>query len=104
MCHGDEGDGKGDLAVQMKLELKDWRHPDSLAKMTDGELFYIITNGRGKMTGGEGDRTKETTRWNPVNLALRSFARQLFAFGRLFCRRRPIDLGVLRGMLGLDTL
>jgi hypothetical protein len=25
MCHGDEGDGKGDLAVQMKLELKDWR-------------------------------------------------------------------------------
>jgi hypothetical protein len=46
----------------MKLNLKDWRNPDSLAKMTDGELFYVITNGRGKMTGGEGDRTKETTR------------------------------------------
>ena len=73
MCHGTDGDGKGDLAVQMKLDLKDWRNPDSLAKMTDGELFYIITNGRGKMTGGEGDRTKETTRWNLVNL-VRSFA------------------------------
>jgi hypothetical protein len=32
MCHGDEGDGKGDLAVEMKLGLKDWRDPDSLAK------------------------------------------------------------------------
>jgi len=73
MCHGEDGDGKGDLAVEMKLELKDWRNPDSLAKMTDGELFYIITNGRGKMTGGEGDRTKETTRWNLVNL-VRSFS------------------------------
>jgi mono/diheme cytochrome c family protein len=73
MCHGDQGDGKGDLAVDMKLGLKDWRNPDSLAKMTDGELFYIITNGRVKMTGGEGDRTKETTRWNLVNL-VRSYS------------------------------
>ncbi len=72
MCHGDNGDGKGDLAIQMKLDLKDWRNPDSIAKMTDGELYYIITNGRGKMTGGEGDRTKESTRWNLVNL-VRSF-------------------------------
>jgi len=73
MCHGSDGDGKGELAMQMKLDLKDWRNPDSLAKMTDGELYYIITNGRGKMTGGEGDRTKETTRWNLVNL-VRSFS------------------------------
>jgi mono/diheme cytochrome c family protein len=32
MCHGDEEDGKGDLAVEMKLGLKDWRDPDSLVK------------------------------------------------------------------------
>jgi mono/diheme cytochrome c family protein len=75
MCHGTDGDGKGDLAVQMKLELKDWRNPDTLAKMTDGELFYIISNGRGKMTGGEGDRTKEETRWNLVIL-VRSFSKK----------------------------
>jgi hypothetical protein len=68
MCHEDEGDGKGVVAVQMQLELKDWRNPDSLAKMTHGELYYIITNGRGKMAGGERDRSKETTRWNLVNL------------------------------------
>ena len=75
MCHGKDGDGKGDLASDMKLELKDWRDPNSLAKMTDGELFYIITNGRGKMTGGEGDRTKEEVRWNLVNV-VRAFAKK----------------------------
>ncbi|HET6932340.1 MAG TPA: cytochrome c [Candidatus Acidoferrum sp.] len=75
MCHGKDGDGKGDLAADMKLQLKDWRDPNSLAKMTDGELFYIITNGRGKMTGGEGDRTKEEVRWNLVNV-VRAFAKK----------------------------
>src|SRR5271157_3408256 len=72
MCHGKDGDGKGDLAEQMKLNLHDWRDASSIAKMTDGELFYIITNGRGKMTGGEGDRTKDEVRWQLVNY-VRSF-------------------------------
>jgi mono/diheme cytochrome c family protein len=75
MCHGANGDGKGDLAEQMKLQLSDWRDPDALSKYTDGALFYIITNGRGKMVGGEGDRTKEGIRWNLVNL-VRSFAKK----------------------------
>jgi len=75
MCHGVQGDGKGDLATDMKLKLNDWRDPSTLAKMTDGELFYIITNGRGKMTGGEGDRTSEEVRWNLVNY-VRSFAKK----------------------------
>ena len=75
MCHGAQGDGKGDLATDMKLQLKDWRDPKSLEKMTDGELFYIVTNGRGKMTGGEGDRTSEEVRWNLVNY-VRSFAKK----------------------------
>lgn len=75
MCHGKDGDGKGDLAADMKLQLKDWRDPNSLAKMTDGELFYIVTNGRGKMTGGEGDRTKEEVRWNLVTV-VRAFAKK----------------------------
>ena len=75
MCHGDNGDGKGDLAESMKLQLSDWRNPESIAKYTDGALFYIITNGRGKMVGGEGDRTKEEVRWNLVNL-VRSFGKK----------------------------
>jgi mono/diheme cytochrome c family protein len=75
MCHGKNGDGKGDLAADMKLDLNDWRDANSIAKMTDGELFYIVTNGRGKMTGGEGDRTTEQVRWNLVTL-VRSFAKK----------------------------
>ncbi len=75
MCHGPNGDGKGDLAEQMKLQLSDWRQPDALSKFTDGALFYIVTNGRGKMVGGEGDRTKEEIRWNLVSL-VRSFAKK----------------------------
>jgi mono/diheme cytochrome c family protein len=75
MCHGKDGDGQGELATDMKLQLNDWRNPDSISKMTDGELFYIITNGRGKMTGGEGDRTKDEVRWNLVSL-VHSFAKK----------------------------
>jgi mono/diheme cytochrome c family protein len=75
MCHGKNGDGKGDLAEQMKLQLKDWRDPNSLSRYTDGELFYVVTNGRGQMVGGEGDRTKEEVRWNLV-LLVRSFSQK----------------------------
>lgn len=74
MCHGKEGDGKGDLAADMKLELRDWRDPASLEKLTDGELFWIVSNGKGKMPG-DGDRDKEKMRWNYVNL-IRSFAKK----------------------------
>ena len=74
MCHGKSGDGKGDLAADMKLELRDWRDATSIEKMTDGELFWIISNGKGKMPG-EGDRTKEKVRWNFVSL-VRSFAKK----------------------------
>jgi mono/diheme cytochrome c family protein len=75
MCHGRNGDGKGDLAEQMKLQLSDWRDPAALANRSDGELFYIVSNGKGKMVGGEGDRTTEKVRWNLVNL-MRTFGKK----------------------------
>lgn len=74
MCHGENGDGKGDLADIMKLKLNDWRDASSLAGRTDGELYYILTNGKGQMLGN-GDRTKEDMRWKLVNLT-RSFAKK----------------------------
>lgn len=77
MCHGKDGDGKGDLAADMKLELHDWRDPSTLEKMTDGELFWIVSNGKGKMLGN-GDRDSEKMRWNYVNL-VRSFAKKAAA-------------------------
>lgn len=74
MCHGKTGDGKGDLAEDMKLELHDWRDPSTIEKMTDGELFWIISNGKGKMPGN-GDRDTEKMRWKYVNL-VRSFGKK----------------------------
>jgi hypothetical protein len=72
MCHGAQGDGKGELVESMKLAMRDWGDPASLTGLSDGEMFYIITKGKGKMTG-EGDRQPEKLRWNLVNL-VRSFA------------------------------
>lgn len=66
MCHGKDGDGKGDLAVQLELKMPDYRQPESLAPFTDGELFYILTNGMGKMVG-EGDRSPDEKKWNVIN-------------------------------------
>jgi len=74
MCHGKAGDGKGDLAADMKLNLKDYRDSDSLKGMKDGELAYIIKNGKGDMPG-EGDRAKGDETWNLVNY-VRSFAKK----------------------------
>ena len=76
MCHGKDGDGKGDLASDMKLKLLDYRDPGALKDKTDGELFYIIKNGKGEMTG-EGDRTKPEEIWNLVNY-VRSLAQKNF--------------------------
>jgi mono/diheme cytochrome c family protein len=74
MCHGANGDGKGELAVQEKLPMKDWTNPAALQTRTDGELFYIIKNGDGQMPG-EGDRAKNDELWNMV-VMVRSFAKK----------------------------
>jgi mono/diheme cytochrome c family protein len=72
MCHGDNGDGKGDVAVDEKLTLTDFRDPATLRNKTDGELFYIIKNGHDHMPP-EGDRLKAPELWNLVNY-IRSFS------------------------------
>jgi mono/diheme cytochrome c family protein len=74
MCHGEKGDGKGDLAADQKLVLKDYTDPLALKDMTDGEMYYIIKNGKGQMPG-EGDREKPDDLWNMVIL-VRSLAKK----------------------------
>jgi mono/diheme cytochrome c family protein len=74
MCHGTDGNGKGDLAVDMKLKLPDYRDPAALKDKTDGELFYIIKNGTGDMPP-EGERAKPDEIWNLV-IYVRSFAKK----------------------------
>lgn len=65
MCHGATGDGKTDLAKDMKLALTDLTDPKTLTGKTDGEIFDLIKNGKGQMTG-EGNRMKDEDAWNLV--------------------------------------
>jgi mono/diheme cytochrome c family protein len=74
MCHGENGNGKGDLVADLKLVVKDQTDPAALKDMTDGELFFIIKNGKDKMPG-EGDRAKPDDIWNLVIL-VRSFSKK----------------------------
>src|SRR5271157_5447854 len=66
LCHGEKGDGKGDLAKEMTLTLPDFTKPDALAKRTDGELFAIIGTGKNPMPSQKG-RMTDAQLWNLVN-------------------------------------
>ena len=66
LCHGEKGDGKGELAEDMKLSLPDFTNADTLKDRTDGELFAIIGAGKDPMPGQAG-RMTEPQRWNLVN-------------------------------------
>lgn len=74
MCHGKDGNGKGDTAKEMKLTLADFTDPATLKDHTDGELYYIIKNGHGDMPP-EGDRIKTEQGWDLVNY-VRSLAKK----------------------------
>jgi len=74
MCHGEKGDGKGDMASDMK-NVTDFTNPEALKNRTDGELFYIIRNGKGETMPPEGDRAKDDEIWNMVNY-IRSLAKK----------------------------
>jgi cytochrome c5 len=75
MCHGEQGDGKGEVAVSMKLTPPDFSDETAMKKFTDGELFDIISNGRGGMPA-EGKRASTNQIWSLVNY-VRSFAKKI---------------------------
>jgi mono/diheme cytochrome c family protein len=74
LCHGANGNGKGDVVADLKLTLKDYTDPAALKDLSDGEIFYIIKNGKGQMPP-EGDRAKPEELWNMVIL-VRSFSKK----------------------------
>jgi mono/diheme cytochrome c family protein len=74
LCHGENGDGKGDTAKEMKLNVGDFKQRSTLRDRTDGELFYIIKNGKGRMPA-EGARVKAEEIWDLVNY-VRSLAQK----------------------------
>ena len=47
MCHGENGNGKTDLATSMKLTLDDWTNPAALANKTDRAALQHHPQGQG---------------------------------------------------------
>jgi len=74
MCHGDNGNGKTDLATSMGLTLDDWTNPATLANKEDWELFNIIRAGKDKMPPESKGRATDTEVWNLV-IYIRSFSK-----------------------------
>lgn len=63
ICHGKNGDGKGVLAKDVSMNLHNWRDRSVQSGFSDGELFYIIDQGkgtnRGKMPAYHGQQTPD---------------------------------------------
>jgi mono/diheme cytochrome c family protein len=74
VCHGEKGDGKGELAAEQKPPLKDWTDAAALKDLSDGEMFNVIKSGKGTMPG-EGERLKPDQVWNMVIL-VRSYSKK----------------------------
>ncbi len=64
-CHGEKGNGKGDLAKDMGLSVPDFTDPATLKNTPDMTLFNVIHDGKGPMPE-EGDRAKTDEIWNLV--------------------------------------
>jgi len=74
MCHGDNGNGKTDLAQSMGLTIEDWTNPSTLANKEDQALFNQIRNGKDKMPPEDAARVKDNEVWNLVSY-IRSFSK-----------------------------
>ena len=74
MCHGESGNGKGELVESMSLKMKDWHDPAVLTGMSDSDIYDLIVKGKDKMVG-EGDRLAPAKVWGLV-LYVRTFAKK----------------------------
>ena len=74
MCHGESGDGKGDLVESMSLKMKDWHDSAVITGMSDSDIYDLIVKGKDKMVG-EGDRLTPAKVWGLVHY-VRTFAKK----------------------------
>jgi mono/diheme cytochrome c family protein len=58
VCHGDNGNGKTDLATSLQVTLLDWTDPNALASKSDQQLFDLIRKGKDKMPAEDASRAK----------------------------------------------
>jgi cytochrome c len=75
LCHGDNGNGKTDIATSMNITLADWTDPKTFAPMSDQQIFDVIRKGKGeKMPAEDTGRAKDADIWNLV-IYIRAFSK-----------------------------
>ncbi len=65
-CHGVKGDGHGEMAKALNPHPSDFTDRHMMKEMTDGEIFWKITTGKGPMPSYQKELT-ENERWDLVN-------------------------------------
>jgi mono/diheme cytochrome c family protein len=73
-CHGANGDGRGERAERLSIAPADLRDAQALGLRTDGELFWIISEGHKPMPAFRGTMSEEQ-RWHLVDY-VRALAHQ----------------------------
>ncbi len=74
VCHGPKGDGKGPGAKALPVTPGNFTDAHMMKEMTDGEIFYKLSEGRMPMPGFK-TKLSEEERWNLVNY-LRTLAQK----------------------------
>jgi mono/diheme cytochrome c family protein len=59
ICHGDNGNGKTDVATSLGVTLLDYTDPKSLSDKSDKDIFDMIRNGKDKMPPEDASRAKD---------------------------------------------
>jgi mono/diheme cytochrome c family protein len=65
-CHGAHGDGQGEKASVLSIAPTDFTASPSMNQVTDGELFWKISEGRRPMPGFK-HQLSEEERWQVVD-------------------------------------
>lgn len=73
-CHGANGDGRGERAERLSVAPADFGDSHAMGLRTDGELFWMITEGHKPMPAFRGTMTDEQ-RWHLVDY-VRAFAKK----------------------------
>jgi cytochrome c len=67
LCHGENGNGKTDVATSMSVKMDDWTDAKSLEAKSDQELFNTIRKGKNdKMPAEDAGRAKNDEVWNLI--------------------------------------
>ncbi len=73
LCHGSKGDGQGEMGKALNPPSSDFTDAHMMKEMTDGEIFWKITTGKGPMPSFQKELT-ENERWDLVNY-IKSFTK-----------------------------